>query len=124
MLVNRLPRAMKRRFCFPILCRASLLFAPTIAAMLSIGCAHTKSHTAKPSLALEFVGRIELVGASFVLIDTGSSGWSGDSGTAVIARDFDGNQTGRLKITQERKGTFMSADIVSGKPNRGDKVYR
>ena len=124
MLVNRSTGVMKSFSHVSILYRASLLAAFTIAPVLLIGCGHRKSAAARASVTPLFVGRIELVNAGFVLIDTGSSGWSGESGTAVVARDLDGNQTGRLKITQERKGTFRSADIVSGKPNRGDKIYQ
>ncbi|MGZ4982970.1 MAG: hypothetical protein ACXWHF_08490 [Chthoniobacterales bacterium] len=60
----------------------------------------------------------------FVLIDVGASGWSPIVGAEVVARDANGAQTARLKITPQEKGSFVTADIVSGKPNRRDRVYR
>ncbi len=124
MLVNRLSGSMKCCFRRSNLRCLFLFCALTLATVSFLGCAHRKSQAAKTPVVPRFVGRIELVSANFVLIDTGSSGWSGESGVAVVTRDLDGKQTAQLKITQERKGSFVSADIVSGKPNHGDKVYQ
>jgi hypothetical protein len=124
MLVNRPCRSMK--YSSIQARRAAFLCTLVIVSVCLAACARAHIKNTKSSNARHFVGEIELVspGADFVLIDTGSSGWSVDAGTALSARDASGNETARLKIAPERKSSFVAADIVSGKPNRGDRVYQ
>ena len=123
MLVNRPSLAMKSPFLFPL---RGATFLLAITSVLITACARTRTKDIRPSIALHYVPEIELVSppTDFVLIDTGSSGWSADSGTGLIARDANGRETARLKIAPERKSSLVAADIVSGRPNRGDRVYQ
>ncbi|MDB6073982.1 MAG: hypothetical protein JWO89_1622 [Verrucomicrobiaceae bacterium] len=68
------------------------------------------------------VGTIELVNPEqrFVLIRT-IAHLMLPVGTELFSRGPDG-QTTKLKVTPERKGTFLAADIVSGSPQSQDTV--
>ncbi len=81
---------------------------------------------AKPPVAVPptLIGQIRQVnvGNQFVLIDA-SSASSARPGEALVAIS-DRQETADLKLTTLRGGSFLIADIVSGEPSVGDRVYQ
>ena len=70
------------------------------------------------------VGVVLLVNADggFVLIETHGFAQP-DAGTAL--KTMRGEQeTGILAVGEERRGTHLTADIVSGEPRKGDQVFQ
>jgi hypothetical protein len=45
-----------------------------------------------------------------------------DYGSQMISHGSDGRQTAELKLSPERKGAFLVADIIKGNPDVGDTV--
>jgi hypothetical protein len=43
--------------------------------------------------------------------------------TMLVARDAAGSTTGKLKVSPEKKRTFLAADITEGSPKMGDVVF-
>ena len=43
-------------------------------------------------------------------------------GTVWMSYDANGKPSAKLKVSEERKGVFVVADIVNGSPSRGDTV--
>lgn len=60
--------------------------------------------------------------AGFVLIET-EGRIQPDSGTALKTMRG-GQETGILTVSEERRGTHVTADIVSGTPRKGDQVFQ
>lgn len=81
---------------------------------------------AKPPVAVPptLIGQIRQVniGNQFVLIDA-SSASSARPGEALVSIS-DRQETADLKLTTLRGGSFLIADIVSGEPSVGDRVYQ
>lgn len=71
---------------------------------------------------LKAIGTVEMVNpeAGFVIVHT-MSNVPVAPGTELTAVSGDG-QTSKLKVTPERKSIFITADIVSGAPVKGDTV--
>ena len=69
------------------------------------------------------VGTVELVNEplGFVLIDAGSLYLPG-AGKALKCFS-NGTESGVLTVSPERKGPFVTADIVKGSPHKGDQVF-
>lgn len=69
------------------------------------------------------VGRVMMVSEAgrFVLINTDA--WSSpDPGTALKCLR-DGVESGVVNVGMERRGAHVTADIVTGNPQRGDEVF-
>lgn len=93
----------------------------------SVGCAllHQPTPRAKPVAGPAFIGEISIVNsdAHFVLIDLGSMMPALAPGTELrVLRDE--NEIARVKVSAERKRPFVSADIMSGEPAPGDRVFQ
>jgi len=59
----------------------------------------------------------------FVLVKSLTGGRSKvAAGTSWMSYDANGKPSAKLKVSGERKGVFVVADIVKGSPNRGDSV--
>ena len=107
-----------------------------LAVVAAPGCAflRAKSRPAKATPAAAaatatvpaFVGTVAIVNerGGFVLIDTASALSLPGVGTSLISRNGEGEESARLKTTPEHKRPFITADIVSGKPVAGDRVYQ
>ena len=70
------------------------------------------------------VGRIEMVNADghFVLVNCDA--WTPpEEGTALKCLRG-GIETGIVNVGKERRAGYVTADIVTGKPQRGDQVYQ
>jgi hypothetical protein len=70
------------------------------------------------------VGTILLVNAEagFVLID--SHGWTQPEVGTALKCIRDGVDTGVLTVGDERQGSHVVADIVTGTPKKGDQVFQ
>ncbi|MFK5923685.1 MAG: hypothetical protein QM496_16010 [Verrucomicrobiota bacterium] len=71
------------------------------------------------------VGVVHLVNdrGRFVLVKSVSGGRSMvAAGTTWMTYDANGRPSAKLKVSSERKGAFVVADIVKGSPNRDDSV--
>lgn len=70
------------------------------------------------------VGRIALVNAEggFVLVD--SDLWSPPVAGTALKCMREGVETGVVSVGKEKRGAFVSADIVKGTPQRGDDVFQ
>ena len=70
------------------------------------------------------VGTILLVNeaAGFVLID--SHGWALPEVGTALKCIRDGVDSGILTVSGERQGSHIVADIVTGKPGKGDQVFQ
>ncbi len=96
--------------------------------LLALAACHPKTPvTAKtPAVtAPTYVGEIAVVNlvGKFVLIELRATGAPPEAGTPLTAITEAGESV-RLKVTAERKRPFVSADILSGEPARGQRVYR
>jgi len=103
---------------------ASFLIAISL---ICAGCGgKTGKHDEKSATtAPVYIGQIEVVNreSHFVLIDLSGTATAPEPGTPLTAISSSGEAV-RLKVTPERKRPFVSADIVSGEPKRGQRVYR
>ena len=70
------------------------------------------------------VGRIAMVNVDggFVLVD--SDAWSPPMAGTALKCMRDGVETGVVAVGSERRGAFVTADIVKGSPQRGDDVFQ
>ncbi len=57
----------------------------------------------------------------FALIKSSRSN-SIEPGTSISTFDSTGGQTSSLQVSNARKGPFLTADIISGNPTRGDQA--
>ncbi len=135
MLVNQLPRAMRRARFYPAFRLTTALVG--LSFFLCGGCggkarkaaAVTGSASpipsATPSVPHRIVGEIAVVNAAehFVLIDLGSNLYVPEPGTILRSRDAAG-ALANLKTSPEQKRPFIAADIVDGAPKVGDEVLR
>jgi hypothetical protein len=87
---------------------------------------HRQAKDAAPTTpaGASVVGAIEMVNpdAQFVIVRMNSSAPIAAS-TELISVDAEGKQT-KLKVTPERKGLFVTADVVQGTAHQGDIVVR
>jgi len=59
----------------------------------------------------------------FVLVKSSTGGRiKVPEGTVWMSYDANGRPSSKLKVSEERKGVFVVADIVNGSPSRGDTV--
>lgn len=75
-------------------------------------------------VGLRKIGTVMLVNEAgkFVLIETGLLG---APGLGVVLKTVRGGaDTGSLSVSNERRGSVITADIVSGSPARGDDVMQ
>jgi len=108
--------------------RASLSLLISISFLLSIalpGCAHNRSAGPAFSSVPRPAGEIAIVNLAqqFVLVDIGRTNSPPAAEMELRALNPDGGETGRLRVTSERQYPFITADILSGTPQRGDQVY-
>lgn len=70
------------------------------------------------------VGVIELVNpdANFVIVHTNANS-ALPAGTELTSTSATG-ETAKLKVAPERKNIFITADIISGAPQKGDRVLQ
>ncbi|MBL9117219.1 MAG: hypothetical protein JNJ83_19590 [Verrucomicrobiaceae bacterium] len=93
---------------------------------LATGCAvFRKKRKPQPQVAITeaVVGAVDLVNTeqNFVLIhNPDRRTWP--VGTELVAETVDGMEVAKLKVSPERMGTFLTADIVSGNPEKGQIV--
>ena len=131
MLVNQLPRAMRRaRFFLNFRLTTALV---GVSFLSCGGCggrarkapAATGSASATPLVVHRIVGEIAVVDAAehFVLIDLGSNLYVPAPRTTLRSRDAAG-VAARLKTSPEQKRPFIAADIIDGAPKVGDEVLR
>ncbi len=135
MLVNQLPRAMRRARFFPNFCLTTALVGGSF--LFGGGCgghAHeapavtgsaSPAPSATPPIVRRIVGEIAVVNAAehFVLIDLGSNLYVPAPGTTLRSLDAAG-VAARLKTSPEQKRPFIAADIIDGTPKVGDEVLR
>ena len=71
----------------------------------------------------KLVGRVSMVNADgrFVLVESDQSA-ALNPGTALKCFR-DGVETGVVAVGQERRRPYVTADIVTGDPQRGDQVF-
>jgi len=104
------------------------LLAAVAAATFSMlgGCGGPMPPAEAPSVtAPVYVGEITVVNreSNFVLIDVSGRSSPPDPGTELTAISEAGEGS-RLKVSPERKRPFVTADVLSGNPKRGQRVYR
>jgi hypothetical protein len=59
----------------------------------------------------------------FVLVKSITGGWvNAGENTIWMSYGANGKPSAKLKVSAERKGVFVVADIVEGAPSQGDKV--
>jgi hypothetical protein len=80
----------------------------------------TPPPTATP---VQWAGEIRMVNIaeSFVLLESNSSGAAIPGEKYLVIRDS--RETGTVRMTALRNPLFLIADIVSGDPSPGDKIY-
>ena len=83
-----------------------------------------------PKAVVVSKGVPKLVGTIFMVNEDGrfvlvkSDAWSGpDEGTALKCMR-DGKETGIVNVGKERRAAYVTADIVTGHPKRGDEVFK
>lgn len=83
-----------------------------------------KKKTPPKAEAARSVGTIKLVNeeAGFVLIETTAFQDASSGGTLVSIMNQ--RESATLKVSEMRNPPFLIADIVSGKPAKGDRVYK
>lgn len=100
---------------------------------LSAGCSHTRRPPKAKAVTKEdktrkgpalFVGTVKLVNEDqhFILID--SAGQPSPTLDAVLKTQAGDVETAELKAVDIRRRPFAIADIVSGTPRVGDRVYQ
>lgn len=107
-------------------CSAGLRGLASLLLLAAAGCSTTSVKEAKPAIAAPvYVGSISVVNTEshFVLIDLSGTAPPLETGTDLTAISAAG-VAARLKVTPEKKRPFVTADIVSGTPKRGERVYR
>jgi len=69
------------------------------------------------------MGKVHMVhpGGEFVLIHSKRK-FSPEPGTEIHTYGPDGSETAKLEMSAASKGEFITADIISGKPARGDSA--
>ena len=84
--------------------------------LLITGCATKKKKTAEPTGQATLIGMIEMVNPeqNYVLIRCEQMPNLG-TGTELISVSADGKKT-KLKLSPERKGHYITADIKEGRP--------
>ncbi len=90
------------------------------------GCAHKRPPRPAFPPVPSSIGEVAIVNLAqrFVLIDIGRAKSLPPAGAELTAKNMNGQESARLRVTPERKPPFITADIVSGTPGREDKVYR
>jgi hypothetical protein len=70
------------------------------------------------------IGRISMVNTEgkFVLISCDA--WSAPADGTALKCLRNGVETGIVNVGKERRGAYVTADIVTGTPERGDQVYQ
>jgi hypothetical protein len=70
------------------------------------------------------MGKITMVNeiGQFVLVELGAGAVADSGSTLKCMRN--GTETGTLKVSPERRGKWIAADIVSGTPSLGDEVLQ
>jgi hypothetical protein len=70
------------------------------------------------------VGKISMVNESgkFVLVE--SDAWNAPAEGTALRCMRDGKETGVVNVGKERRSSFVTADIVTGHPQRGDEVFQ
>ena len=108
--------------CSPLVARAG---GAALLALIFADCAQTfPSRPAIVSLRSP-VGEVAIVNLArrFVLIDIGRAASLPPIGAELSAKNPDGEESARLRVTPEQRPPFITADIVSGTPERGDRVF-
>jgi hypothetical protein len=103
-----------------------LVCVVSIVSLCFCACAHPAKRPGSKISAPVFVGEIAMInqGTGFVLVDISSASSPPPPASELTTRNADGVETSRLKVTPENKRPFIAADIVSGSPKRGDRVYQ
>ncbi len=94
----------------------------SILLLFATGCSTTRKAPSEPSKP-QLIGTVMMVNPvqKFALINL-ESGYSPNAGKAL--KCFSGDiESGILSVSPEKKRSFIIADIVSGAPVKGDKVY-
>jgi hypothetical protein len=112
-----------------MLFRAVFLLLFSVAIFLAAGCAAARKPKVRPAAAptatpsLVEVGSVMLVDAPgrFVLLDHGMLSPPPNGG--VLKCFTEGTESAELVVTQVRRGSFTIADIRSGEPHKGDRVF-
>jgi hypothetical protein len=70
------------------------------------------------------IGRVAMVNEEghFVLVQCDA--WKTPQEGTALKSLRNGNETGILNVTTERRGIYVTADIVTGNPGRGDQVFQ
>jgi hypothetical protein len=70
------------------------------------------------------IGRVSMVNTDgkFVLISCDA--WSAPAEGTALKCLRDGVETGIVNAGKERRGAYVTADIIMGTPERGDQVYQ
>ncbi len=135
MLVNQLPRAMRRAQFFVAFCLTTMLVGGVL--LGAAGCANpgkpaasakrsaSPTPSATPRVTHFMVGEIAVVNETerFVLVDLGAHLYVPPPGELLQTTDATGT-TAHLKASPEQKRPFIAADIVDGTPKVGDEVLR
>lgn len=105
--------------------RLLLLFLTLLITFTGAGCGllrRKKPQPPSPASPKVVIGRVEMVNPElkFALIHTIERA-AIPAGSDLITANEAG-ETARLKMSPERKGVFMTADIVSGEPMKGETV--
>lgn len=136
MLVNQLPRSMRRVRSLSNCCLTRASFSLAFL-LLAGGCAShprrasvvtgsaSPSPSATPLLTGRIVGEIAVVNAAehFVLIDLGPNLYVPEPGLNLRSHDAAGT-VAHLKTSPEQKRPFIAADIIDGAPKVGDEVLQ
>ncbi len=107
-------------------CSAGLRGLVSLLLLAAAGCGTMPVKDRNPAItAPVYVGSISVVNTEshFVLIDLSGTAAPLANGTDLTAISAAG-VAARLKVTPEKKRPFVTADIVSGTPKRGERVYR
>lgn len=135
MLVNQLPRTMRRPPFFADFRLTTAMLGAAL--LLVIGCAGRRpasqaaSHpagaepSATPRMVHRVVGEVAVVNVAerFVLVDLGANLYVPVPGEPLRASGANG-ETAHLKTSPEQKRPFIAADIIDGQPKVGDEVWR
>ncbi len=99
-------------------------FGPEIS-HVSSGCTHAQLARRAFAPVPSSIGEVAIANLvqGFVLIDIGRTKSSPPPDAELRAENSNGQASARLRVTPERKPPFITADIVSGSPARGDRVY-
>lgn len=69
------------------------------------------------------IGIVHMVhpGGEFVLIQSGRN-FHLEPGSKITTYSVGGSETAKLEASAASKGEFLTADVISGKPSRGDRA--